>query len=156
MPQGTGSPEAGVAGARRLQLIGALAAALSIYLPWISAGGDSVNAHEISAMFLLDYDTTNRGVEAGLLLLVAAGIVLADLFVRSPTLHRVATGAAIAVIVIPALFLVQMRRLTSATQQSFGDLLGIGSFVTIAVGIALTVLLVRSSRVADSGPSNAV
>ncbi len=121
-----------------VQLAGAILAALSVYLPWISFPGDSFNAFEVPVLILLDYDTTTRGVDLGILIVLLAGVALADLFVQSPTLSKITFGIGIALIAISLLFVVQLARGASASSQSLGDILGFAPVATIAAGAMVT------------------
>ena len=144
VPQATPPSSPRIEGLARLQLAGAIIAALSVYLPWVKFPGDSFNGYEVPALFVIDFKTTTRGVELGMLVVVLAGIVLADLFVRSAMLAKVAFGAGIAVIVIGVLFIVQLSRSASDASQSLGDLLSFGAFGTIAGGAMITFVTAQS------------
>ncbi len=133
-----------IEGIARLQLAGVILAAVSVYLPWIKSPDGSFNAYKIWALSLLDRSTTTRGVELGLVILVLAGIVLADLLVHSPTLSKVAFGAGIAEIVIGVLFIIQLSRTATETSQSLRDLIGIAPFATIAAGAMITAATLRT------------
>ncbi len=136
------------------QLAGAILAALSVYLPWIrfpsEAIEDSPNAFEISALFLVDYDTTRMGVDLGILIVLLAGVALADVFVQSPTLSKITLGIGIALIIISLLFVVQLARGASATSQSFGDIIGFAPLATVAAGAMITAVR-ATTRTSPSG-----
>lgn len=121
-----------------VQLASAIVAAVSVYLPWLSSTGSSVNAFDVPSLFLVNYKTTERGVELGILVFVCAGIVLAGLLVRTPIMSKLVLAAGIALIVMGLLFVLQVNRTFSNTGVSLNDVLGFGPIVMIAAGSATT------------------
>ena len=121
-----------------MQLASAFVAALSVYLPWLRLTGTSVNAFDVPSLFLVNYKTTERGVELGILVFVCAGIVLAGLLVRTPIMSKLVLAAGIALVVMGLLFVLQLNRLYSNSGVSLSDVLGFGPIVMIAAGSATT------------------
>jgi amino acid permease len=121
-----------------VQLGSAILAAVSVYLPWLRSSGTSVNAFDVPSLFLVNNETTERGVELGILVFVCAGIVLAGLLVRTPVMSKLVLAAGIALIVMGLLFILQVNRTFANTGVSLTDVLGFGPIAMIAAGGATT------------------
>ena len=128
-----------------VQLASAVVAAVSVYLPWLTSTGASVNAFDVPSLFLINYESTERGVELGILVFVCAGIVLAGLFVRTPVMSKLVLAAGILMIVMGLLFVLQVNRTLSLSGVSITDVLGFGPIAMMAAGAA-TIYVARSSR----------
>lgn len=125
-------------------------AAVSVYLPWLRLQADSVNAMDTPSLFLIDYETTERGIELGMLVFIAAGIAFAALIVRTPIMLKVLLGVGVALIVMGVLFVIQVNRLFSAAGASLTDVLGLGPIVLLAAGAALVYVAVQLRKASST------
>jgi hypothetical protein len=122
---------------KTLTLVGAAAAAIGAFVPWLSANGDSANGFDVPVNFLIDYETTaSHDFTAGLIVLALAAA--AALAVLQPNLAgRIPlVPVAVVILVVAGAYLGQLWRLTDDFGVSYTDYLGLGSIIT-AVGGAL-------------------
>ena len=103
--------------------------------------GLSTNSLDAPAAFLWDYQTTASDTfSVGIIVLALAvagvGLSLTLQLARIPHLVRV---AGVLLIAVAAAYLLQLVQLTNDSGASFGDVYGIGPFVTAVGGIGLLV-----------------
>ena len=92
---------------------------------------------DVPSLFLINDETSDRGIELGFLVLIAAAVALAALIVKTPVMRTVLLGAGIALIVMSVLFVIQVNRFISMTDTSLTDVLGIGPIILLAASGAL-------------------
>jgi hypothetical protein len=122
-------------------LVGAVAVAISAFLPWLSSGGVSTGSMDVPVGFLLDYKTADTGgLKVGwvLLALSALALVLALRPEVAPPVARRAVGWAL--VVIPSVFVAQLQRLTGDLQAgSVFSLVGFGVYVALVGGLLIAM-----------------
>lgn len=126
-----------------IALVGAAAIAISSWLDWVKSvgGSDSESAHQGPAKFLIDYNSQPEGLSIGtLLIIVAIAGVVGAVVAQARILTLVAGGAAI---IIGVLFMYQIKSIVDdfgdASGVSFGDIAGIGGYMTILGGVVALV-----------------
>ncbi len=124
-----------------LSLVGAAVAAVSAFLSWFELFGVGANAFDLPVQFLVDYQTTaSNDVPIGLLVLVLVGVAAAAAVL--PALGdklQLVRLMGVALVVVAGVFLVQLARAADEVGASFGDLFGVGPFVTVVGGVLLLI-----------------
>ena len=142
-PKGPADPVVAIARSKPVQLVAALAVAVSAFLPWF---GDLAPTSDLPVAFLWSLDPIESPFSIALLILVvgigAVGTVLSK---RLSRYQRAAGGIAAG---IAAVWLIQTFRTLmdwngggfgSAVADMFTDVLSIGPWVALAAGIVLLV-----------------
>lgn len=123
-----------------------MAAAIAVFLPWLRFPGGSADAMDVPSLFVVD-STTDRGIDLGIVVIAGTAIALAALFVRSSLMSSALLGTGVAFAAISVLFVVQLqRRLSSMTDTSLADTLGLGPLLLLAAGGVLVVLARRAAE----------
>jgi hypothetical protein len=135
-------------------LVGSAVVAISSWLEWIKSvqGSDAESSHEGPAKFLIDNTSEPGGLSIGTLLVILGvlGIVGAVLAAA----RVLALVAGVGGILVGALFMYQINDFldrVNADEQgvSFGDVVGLGAYLSIvggAVAIAGAIVSLRSAR----------
>ena len=130
-----------VLGAMRSAHLGplVLAAVIGAFVAWLDIFGASSNAFDTPVQFLFDYQTTaSDDLSVGLLVVACA--VLAGVLTLVPSLRdRVGFARLIGVVLaaISVAFVIQLALAADDIGVSFGDVYGLGPFVSGAGGIAM-------------------
>jgi uncharacterized membrane protein len=123
-----------------------VAAVIAVFLPWLRFPGGSADAMDVPSLFLVN-STTDRGIDLGIVVIAGTAAALAALFVRSPLMHAVLLATGVAFAAISVLFVVQLqRRLSSVTDTSLADTLGLGPLLLLASGGVLVVVARRAAE----------
>jgi hypothetical protein len=148
-----GTAPVSYSGIRLLPLIGAVAAVVSGFLPWLSYGGANLSAFRAPLRFLFgSQDPGGGGPDIGYAVLAAAALAAAGALY--PRLRVLARIGAMALVAMAALFVVQaQRRLIGFAPggESVMKLLGSGVYVAAAAG--LLVLFSKYSKRVKVPPS---
>jgi hypothetical protein len=122
-------------------LVGAAAALIAAFLPWISTGPVSENAMNLPITFLFDYETTETGgLKIGWVVIALAALAVA-LCVRPenvPAQARRAVGWGL--VLIPTVYVAQLQRAAGTLQTgSVFSLIGFGVYIALGAGLCVAM-----------------
>jgi hypothetical protein len=122
---------------KTLTLVGAAAAAVGTFLPWLSATGNSANGFDVPVNFLIDYQTTaGHDFSAGLIVLALAAAAAVAVLQPKMAARIPLLPVALLILVVAGAYLGQLWRLTDDLGVSYTEFVGLGTIV-VAVGGAL-------------------
>ena len=128
--------------------LGAALVALGTTMPWYDTGGgvESLNAFDVPAKFLADYEQPGDGVKLALVLLVAAAAAFVARHRRGWERWTAVLGSAVGAACIA--FVLQVQRQLSAFEDLGGDVPGLTDVIGLGVvaSIAGAGLLVWGGR----------
>jgi hypothetical protein len=125
------APIADVAPPTPLLYLGAAAAAVSTFLPWVKFDDESMTAWEMPLMFLSGRENDLGGPKVGLLVLLFLACGLASALMRVANQRRVTIALAVVVVELVALTLLRVRAL------DLDPSVGTGVIVAVVGGLML-------------------
>jgi hypothetical protein len=122
-----------------VSLVAAVVAVVGSFLAWFDTSGGTVNAFDVAAPFLIDNKTTaSDTLTVGVLIVVLGGAAGAICLIQAFGARVAALrGLGVALIAIAGAFAFQTVQTANDVGLAFGDIYGIGLFVTAIGGIGL-------------------
>ncbi len=122
--------------ARPVAVLGAIAAAAGAFLPWIRFDFH-FTAFKIPLTFLFQGNSSSGGLNAGIVLVVVAGLGLVMSFFPAVSVARRFLG--LVALAVPVAFVAQLLRFDQVTLSSLFSHLGAGAYAAAAGGLLLAV-----------------